>query len=280
MAILLALSSAVTYGAADFAGGLAARRLPSYQVALLSQMVGLVLIVSLLAVLSGDLVAEDQAWGALAGATTTLALTAFYRAMADGPMSVVAPVSALMAAIVPVAVGLISGESLGPVVLVGVALAFVAIAVVSQPGPDSVERAMLARRSTIAMAVAAGSLFGTIGVFYEQMSPDAGAWPLVTSRLVSVPLLAMIVVATRTPVRPQPGSGRLLVVTGAFDMLANVFLLLALARGLLSVVGTVGALYPASTLILARTVLHERLSAAQKVGLALAVGAVLLVSVG
>lgn len=285
MAILLALLAATTYGAGDFFGGFAARHSPAVRVTLLSQVVGALILLPLVPLVAGSPNAHDVLLGAVAGVAGACAVSVFYRAMGMGAMSVVAPISALTAAALPVVVGLVTGERPSTAALVGVAIALAAILLVSGHGPEAdtdteVDRPApgTSRRSMVLMAALSGALFGLLFVILDGVPDGAGLWPLVGARAASVPLLVVVAVATRTPVRPAPGTMAVIAACGAFDMLANVFLLLAFGQGLLVLVAVITSLYPASTLVLARVVLHERVSPIQRVGLAVAGLAVVLIA--
>lgn len=157
---------------------------------------------------------------------------------------------------------------------------------VSQHGPASADDTELdrpapgaTRRSMVLTGIGSGVLFGLLFITLDSVSDDAGLWPLVTDRLVAVPFLLIVALALRTDVRPERGSLGLIVACGVLDMGANTLLLLAFSEGLLVLVAVIISLYPASTLVLARVVLHERVSAVQRVGLIIAGLAVVLIAV-
>ncbi len=286
MAILLAFFGAVSYGAGDFCGSLAARRAPAIRVTLLSQLVGGLMLIGLVPLVGGSPNTRDLVVGALAGVVGAGAITAFYQAMAAGAMSVVAPISALTAAALPVFVGLLGGERPSVLSLVGVAIAMAAILLVSQHGPAAADDTELdrpapgaTRRSMVLTGIGSGVLFGLLFITLDSVSDDAGLWPLVTDRLVAVPFLLVVALVLRTDVRPERGSLGLIVACGVLDMGANTLLLLAFSEGLLVLVAVIISLYPASTLVLARVVLHERVSAVQRIGLIIAGLAVVLIAV-
>lgn len=286
MAILLAFFGAVTYGAADFCGSLAARRSPVLRVTLISQLIGGLTLIGFVPLVGGSPNTRDMLVGAAAGVIGACAITAFYGAMASGAMSVVAPISALTAAALPVVVGLVGGERPSALSLVGVGIALAAILLVSQHGPEAADDTELDRpapgatqRSMVLTGVGSGALFGLLFVTLDSVSDDAGLWPLVADRAVAVPFLLVVALATRTAIRPTPGSLSLIAACGALDMAASTMLLLAFSEGLLVLVAVIISLYPATTLLLARVVLHERVSAVQRVGLIIAALAVVLMAV-
>lgn len=285
MAILLAFFGAVTYGAADFCGSLAARRSPAIRVTLISQFVGGLTLIVLVPLVGGSPNTRDLLVGALAGVVGAGAITAFYQAMASGAMSVVAPISALTAAALPVLVGLARGERPSTISLVGVVIAMAAILLVSQHGPaadDDTELDLPApgatRRTMVLTGIGSGVLFGLLFITLDSVSDDAGLWPLVTARMVAVPFLLAVALVMRAGIRPERGSLSLIVACGVLDMGANTMLLLAFNEGLLVLVAVIISLYPASTLVLARIVLHERVTPVQRAGLIVAGLAVVLIA--
>ena len=286
MGILLAFLAATSYGAGDFFGGLAARHSPVIRVTLLAQAIGALLLVVLIPLVGGELQAGALGLGAAAGVAGALALLVFYKAMGSGAMSVVATVSALSAASIPVVVGLATGEEPALLALVGVVVALAAIGLVSQHGPPAeddteldVQAPGVSPRTTVLLGLLSGALFGCLFLLLDQVSGDAGLWPLAGARLASVPFLLVLALATRTGLRPARGSMAVIAACGVFDMGANALLVLAFDSGLLVLVSVIGSLYPASTLVLARVVLGERVTRVQAVGLAIAAFAVVLIAV-
>ena len=274
-AVILATACAVVYGTADFFGGLATRRSRVLAVVALSQLAGLALIVALLAVLPGAVSGGALLWGLAAGLSGAIGLVLFYRALATGVMSVVAPTTAVTSAALPVVFGLASGERPALLALVGVVLALGAVLLVSQnPAANGKGSA-----SATLTSLAAGAGFGGFFILLAMAPDAAGLWPLVGARASSITLVVLLALATRRTLRPSAGSLRVIVAAGVLDMAANVLYLLAKQEGLLSLVAVLVSLYPASTLLLARHVLGERLHAIQLAGVACALGAVALIAV-
>ncbi|WP_324277622.1 EamA family transporter [Blastococcus brunescens] len=175
MAVVLALASAVVYGASDFLGGLASRKASVFGVVAVSQLVGLAALLVLLPWLGGPVAGADLGWGAAAGLAGAAGLVVFFRALAGGVMSVVAPVTAVTAAAVPVLVGLLQGETIGPWTAAGIGLALVAVVLASAEAGLSALRA--ARTSALAPALLAGAMFGLFFVLLDRTSADAGLTP-------------------------------------------------------------------------------------------------------
>jgi drug/metabolite transporter (DMT)-like permease len=274
-AVILATACAVVYGTADFFGGLATRRSRVLAVVALSQLAGLALILALLPVLPGLLSGGALAWGLGAGLSGAVGLVLFYRALATGAMSVVAPTTAVTSAALPVVFGLALGERPALLALVGVVLALGSVLLVSQD-PRAGKGGS---KSSAATALAAGAGFGGFFILLAMAPDEAGLWPLVGARLSSVSLVVLLALATRRALRPSAGSLPVIAAAGLLDMAANVLYLLAKQQGLLSLVAVLVSLYPASTLLLARQVLGERLHPIQVAGVACALGAVALIAV-
>lgn len=275
----LALLSAVLYGAADFIGGLASRRASTLAIVATSQAAGFVLLALLLPVLPAATPStSDLSWGAVAGLGGGVGVALLYRALAIGTMAVVAPVTAVCAVIIPVAAGVVLGERLEGWTMAGIGLALVSIVLVSQSGTEPADRprAASSRRSLI-LALGSGVAIGLFYLSLARTDPAAGLFPLVAARCTSSALFVIATVATRAPMRMP---GRVLgwaLTAGVVDMAANALYLLAAQQGPLSVVVTLTSLYPASTVVLARLMLGERLRPVQYLGVGCALGAVVMI---
>jgi len=278
VAYFLALASAALYGAADFLGGLASRQASTIAIVLVSQAAGLAPLALLLFVLPGTPSGQDFTWGAIAGLAGSAGVALLYRALAIGTMSIVAPTTAVCAVMLPVLVEGLRGERLPPVTQGGIALAIVAIVLVSQqdspesPDPRSGRRIFSAG---IGLALASGVAIGLFFLALAQTSAAAGLWPLLASRGLS--MLVFGAIAGSQGVRLDRHVLKIAVACGVLDMLANALYLLASRGGPLSIVVTLASLYPASTVVLARVVQGERLSRRQGIGVACALAAVALI---
>jgi len=279
---LLALGSALLYGAADFTGGLATRRFATIPVVVLSQLSGLIFLLLLLPLLPDAAPSRgDMLWGGIAGVTGSIGVALLYRALAIGTMAVVAPTTAVCAVAIPVLVSVLLGERPAPIAAAGIGLGIVSIVLVSRQtaGPVQDRRAGVVRALPIGVGTAliSGVAIGFFFLALAQTRPDAGMWPLVASRGFSVLLFGAIAMAGKQSMRmPQPVAV-LAAVCGVIDMLANALYLLASRDGPLSLVVTLASLYPASTVLLARVVLRERLNLWQLSGVACALAAVVLI---
>ncbi len=279
---ILALSAAVFYGSADFFGGLTARRANTIATVVVSQVVGLVLLIGALPFLPAAVMSpRDWFWAVCAGVSGGGGVALLYRALAVGTMAVVAPITAVVSAIIPVLFGFAIGERVGWLTAGGIFLALVAIVLVSQqPGATSQDNSRSRSERLppgVLIALLSGVIIGIFLLSLARTSTASGMWPLIVARLTSVTLFAIAAVLTGKTLRmPQPASTTA-AVGGALDMLANVLMMVAARIGPLSIVVTLVSLYPAGTVILARWVLGERLSAIQNAGIACALVAVLLI---
>ena len=277
MAVVLAVSSAVVYGASDFLGGLASRKATVFGVVALSQLAGLVALLALLPWLGGPVTRADLGWGAAAGLVGATGLLVFFRALARGVMSVIAPVTAVTAAAVPVLAGLLGGNKIGPVAGAGIVLALIAVVLVSAEGGLGQLRA--ARPATLGAPLIAGTAFGCFFVLLDRTSADAGLTPLVGARIASFLLVIVVALVGRRSLRVGRGALPFVLASGVGDMTANALFLLATQQeGQLAITGVLASLYPVSTVVLAQSLLRERLVRAQFAGLAAAVGAVVLIT--
>jgi drug/metabolite transporter (DMT)-like permease len=301
--LVLALVAAATWGASDFVGGLVGRRVPGASVAFASQLVGLAGLAVVAPLAGGSASGADLAWGAASGLGGATGVAFLYHGLAVGQMSVVAPLTAVGSATLPVVFGLLTGERPSPIALAGVVLALVAVGALCSFGPaghdgeadeddgghpretggaglPSAGARLPSAGAGLVSGMAAGVGFGAFFICLGRTSAGAGMWPLVPARVVSVSVLAALVLATRRALVPGGGTAPAVVLAGALDVTANAAFLLATRRGLLSIVSLLASLYPAATVVLARFVLHERLTVAQSAGLAGAATAVGLIVLG
>lgn len=279
MSVVLAIGAALTYGAGDFLGGIATKRVgESLGVVAISSAAGVVFLLLLVPVVGGTPAATDLAWGGAAGIGGGLGVILFYRALAEGVMSVVAPVTAVTSAVVPVVAGLALGERPGTVALVGVGLAIVAVALLSRQTAGAREREPANRARVLTFAFLAGVGFGAFFVLIDRTSDDAGVWPLVASRSVTLVVSVAIALVLGRSLAIGADAWTPTTGTGLLDMAANALFLVANREGLLSLVAVIVSLYPASTIALAQVFLGERLERHQVVGVVIAVVAVALIA--
>ena len=280
LTVLLGLTGALSYGAADFFGGLAAKRVSAILVTAGVAVVGVV------ALLIGSLFIEGQwsesawLWGLISGVTGAAAIGLLYACLAIGPMSILSPTTAFLSAVVPVTWGLATGEGFSPWLYPALGLAMVAVVLVGIV-PD--QRAVRPTVKGLTMAVASGILIGLFFIFIDQTPADSGVTPLIANRVAQSVVLAVAIIALIIWSRRQ-GRGLVLlghrstwkttlpIIFGAgiFDALANVAVIVGLRVGDLTIVSVLTALYPAGTILLAAAVLRERVAKIQILGLVLA----------
>ena len=276
-ALVLAALSGLAWGASDFVAGLAARRVRVLAVLLVSQVVGLALVTAVVAVRSEPPPGlRELAFAALSSLAGVGGLAAFYRGLAVGAMSVVAPLSA-GGAVIPILVGLLAGERPQALQLVGVALVTGGAMLASIERAHGVRSVQLARGVPYALAAAVG--FGMFFVFVDQAAAASAEWTLVGNRFTGVIVLAFVAAIVRPPL--PSGKGLLpLVVVGVLDTSANLLFAFASRLGLLSLGAALGSLYPVVVVVLARVFLGERLARVQALGVGAALAGVALVSAG
>jgi drug/metabolite transporter (DMT)-like permease len=275
MGILLALAAAVLYGSSDFGGGLASRRLGSLRVSVVGSGAATVLAWATLILVGGPGPSlRAVAWGlasGLAGGAGTLVL---YRGLARGQMSVVGPLSAVGAAVVPVAAGVALGERPSLLSVAGVLVALPAIVLVAASG--SVRGKLGAG---LLDGLAAGLAFGILFIGLAQAGQHAGLWPVASEQTGALLITLAVAVKTREPLRLPLRAAGLPVLVGASGMAATLAYFYATHFSMLAIAAVLVSLYPGVTVLLARTLLHERFTPAQRAGLglcALAIAAIAL----
>jgi drug/metabolite transporter (DMT)-like permease len=276
MVLLLSLCAAVAYGLSDFVGGVITRRASVWAVAATSQATAAILAIGLVATNLGDPRVGDLWWGALAGLGSGAGNVLIYWGLARGRMAVVAPLSAIAAAALPVLVGLSTGERPSVLTVIGVLTALPAIWLVSTSG----KRLRHADRGDVVFGLMAGLGFGVQFSALGQVPQQAGLTPLAVSQVVSVITIAGGAMAMSTQWIPRDRHSRLGAVAGLLAGIATVCFQLAVQRGLLTIAGVVASLYPAVTVLLAAVVLREGIHRTQGAGLALATAAVVLIASG
>jgi len=279
--VALALGAAVMYGLSDFFGGLLARRTSVWSVAVVTQLSTAILIGAAAMLLPGRPAAPDWAWGAVSGIGSGTGTAFLYRGLASGRMGVVAPVSAVGAAVVPVVVGLVTGERPSMFTWAGMLVAFPAIWLVSASA-DHV--AVSGRPQRMGAGVSDGLLaglgFGLLFAALGQVPDGAGLGPPAAGQAVSIVAVIALTTLLRQAWIPRDAHAWRATGIGALAAAATVLFLFASQTGLLAVAAVLSSLYPAFTVLLAATVLRERIHRTQAIGLALATAAVGLVAAG
>lgn len=276
MVVVFALLAAVVYGTGDFVGGFASRHRSAITVLLYAYPVGAALMLVLLPAFAGPLDARTALLGVGGGIGGMVGVIVMYSLMARAPMNIISPVTAVLAAVVPVTFGVIVGERPHVSAWLGIAIGLIAVVLVSYTSDDHPHGPIGVR--ILALACLSGVGFGAYFICLARADHDSGLWPLVISRLTSA---ALIVPLARSRGVAQPLTGRVLrlaVLAGVLDASANLFFLLASRHGLLSLASVITSLYPAMTVLLAVLVLHEHTGRLQRVGLAMAATSIVLIS--
>jgi drug/metabolite transporter (DMT)-like permease len=277
LAVALAAMSALVWGSADFCGGKATRRGGALAVTVVSQIFGLPTLLLCVLLLPGAPRAGDLLWGAAAGAAGLAGIVLLYRGLASGRMAVVAPITAVTSALVPMITGLVLDAAPGALALIGAICAVLAIGLVSL-GPSDLDGAPVDLR-LIGLALASGTMFGLFFALLAQAGEGAGMWPLVAVRTASISLGLLLMLRRGVSLRLPRSTMPWVIAAGAGDIAANALYLVAVQGGHMSVIAPIAALYPVSTVLLALAVDKERVRALQWAGLAFAAGALVLTAV-
>jgi drug/metabolite transporter (DMT)-like permease len=295
MVTIFALAAALMYGSADFLGGAATRQARVLAVLPLSAGAGAVIMIAAAVFSGAPFRTGGLGWGVAGGAIGGVGLMIFYAGLAAGPMSVVAPVSALMATVLPVGVALAQGEQLTALEYTGVLLCLVAIVLVSSAAPSSGSqdeprgrglRGLLAGTGfhgrAVGYGLGAGTAFGLFFLFIRYAGQSGTIWPVGAARVAGLAVVMVAAAVTRTRPVLVRSSPRLILATagsGIVDAAANICYVLATRAGLFGLAVVLTSLYPGITVLLARFVFHERMRAPQRAGLALAAAGVILVTI-
>jgi drug/metabolite transporter (DMT)-like permease len=277
VAIVLSLLAAAAYGLSDFIGGVFAKRVSAWTIAFVGATAGALAIGGFSLIDGGDPQRGDFAWSLLAGVGNGFGTAFLYRGLSSGRMGVVAPVSGVGAALVPVVVGLATGERPGVVVWAGMVVALPAIwLVASEPSlPDTAPT-----RSGLIDGVLAGLGFGTLFAALAQIPEESGFLPLAANQLVAMVVIALVASTLRMPWVPREPAAYAGAISGVLGALATGLFLLATQSGYLTIAAVITSLYPAFTVVLAFVVLRESVHRAQGLGLVLCAVAVGLVAGG
>ena len=266
IAIILGLTSAAAWGAADFTGGLASRKTGAYQAVIFGELVGLPVILTA-SVLTGERLPVVPVWllAMLAGALGTSGLLLLYYSMTRGLMSIATPVSALLAAVIPVIVGSVLEQPPGLLVIAGFVLALASVWLISQS--EGAMQDLLSHMNQIKLPFLAGIGFGLYFVLMHTATRHATYWPMVASRSGGILILAFYMIVSRQGWTPRKSALGMILLNGLFDIGGNIFFVLAGQAGRLDIAAVLSSLYPGSTLLLAWIFLRERLSRTQWVGI-------------
>jgi drug/metabolite transporter (DMT)-like permease len=281
VAIVLALTSGLVYGITDYLGGRTSRRFSPLTVTFFAELALFTLFVPIVPLIeSAGPSTAAIGWGAVAGVTGSLGVLGLYAALSRGNMTVVAPITGVVAAAGPVIVGLATGERPGGLTTTGIVLTIVAVGLIGGAVGATHQHV---DPTTLVLAVLVGAAFGMMFVAYSRTGDDGGLWPLWSARFGGTPMLgAAYVIARRRGTVPSAELAvvKPSIVIGVGVGLANALYLVSTREGLLSIVAVLVSLYPASTIVLASVLDHERATRSQLVGMAVAVIAVAMITVG
>lgn len=271
--IIFGLAASLCWGSGDFSGGLASRRASATSVVTTAYAVGFVLLIALALIWREPFPAPpDLIWGGLAGIVGALGLVAFYSALSIGRMGIIAPVSAMLTAGLPVLFGAITEGFPGWLQVGGFLLALVAIVLISRP------EATKGRPKGLGLALVAGCGFGCFFIFISRVGHGETFWPLAMARFTSVLLLLSMAWFRRQQVMPKRNALPLVLLAGILDAVGNAFFVLAAHSGRLDIASVLSSLYPAATVLLAALILRERMTRIQSIGILLALVAIPLIS--
>jgi uncharacterized membrane protein len=278
--VLLSLLAAAAFGAGDFLGGISARRAPAVSAAFVMLLTGFALLSLWVPwTLDHGPSSRTLAWSALAGITGSLAALLLYPALAIGNASEVAPLSAVIGTAGPVLFGVALGERPSTSAWIGIVLAAVAIVLVSSGGADAARaRDPALRRRSLWMAALSGVLISVFLVSFQRAGTDQGLLPLFIARATAVLLFGSMLLLLRQRPWPANTSPAPALAAGVLDILANGGYLFALARAPISTVATLANLYPAFTVLLGVVFLRDHPRPVQQLGLALTLGAIVLIA--
>jgi len=271
--ILLGLLSALTWGAGDFNGGLAAKRSNPYGVVAVAHIISLGLLLSLAAI-TGEPIppVADWIWGGVAGLAGGIGLLLLYRSLAEGRMSVAAPVSALLAAALPVVIGILVDGNPGAWVLLGFILALAAVWLVS--GGEG----FVISVDELRQPIVAGIAFGAFFILLERASHTSLLWPLIAVRIVSISSLLGYAILTRQPWLPKRESLIPILLSSVLDTIGNAAFALSARLGRMDIAAVLSSLYPGTTVLLAWVFLNERITRVQTIGILLALFAIIMLT--
>ena len=278
LSIIFGLSAALGWGAADFTGGLASRRTGAYRAVFYSEAIGLVFIIIALFVIHEPLPNLVPLGGAVfAGALGTTGLLLLFHAMERGKMSIATPVSALMAATLPVVVGTLLAGFPGPLTFLGFILSLSAIWLISRE--EGNHSRILAHLSELRLPLLAGIGFGTYFILIHEAAQQSTYWTMLASRIGGVLVMVVFMLVRQKSWRVSRNAWRLIALNGFLDVTANGFYILASQVGRLDVAAILSSLYPAATVILAAILLKERLARSQAIGIGLALIAIIFLTI-
>lgn len=275
--ILFGFLSALSWGAGDFAGGLASRKLGAYRAVLYADFFGLLLILIALGIFRESIPTLPVLINSIiGGALGSVGLLVLYYSLSQGQMSIAAPVSALFAAVLPVVVGAITEGLPKFMQLIGFGIALVSIWLISRG--DATEPFRIQHIADLRLPILAGVGFGSYFIFMHYAAQGTGTvlWPMVASRLAGTVLLFFVVMIRRESLAIPSTAWKVVLFNATLDVTGNFFYILASRSGRLDIAAVLSSLYPGSTVLLAWLLLKERIAFRQWIGIAAALAAIIL----
>jgi len=268
-----ALAASLAWGAGDFSGGVATRRAKVLSVVIAAHAIGLMMLIALALIWSEPFPTTlDIIWGSVAGLAGAVGVVAFYQSLSVGRMGIVAPITAMLSAAVPVLFGAFFEGLPGPLQLIGFVLALIAVGLISSLG------VVKGRPKGLGLAFLAGLGFGSFFILISRVSHGVIFWPLAAARLTSFLFLLAVILVRRQKIIPKKSVLPVVFLAGALDVAGNVFFVLATHAGRLDVAAILSSLYPAVTVLLASIILKERITRIQTIGICIALVAIPLIS--
>jgi len=285
LGIVLSLLTALSFGAADFAGGMASRRTQVTTVVYCAHVIGLIGVLAAALLMAPGFFGRALVYGAAGGLFALMGLILLYRRLAVGPMSVVAPITAITSALVPAIPAFLAGEPLTAAIALGVVLALVAIGLISASSSDDqhddrAENTKVVTPQVLAESLGAGVGFGLFFIMISQAAVESAPWPIVGARIATVVVLTTWLLIRRPQMPTDHTTWRWVALAGLLDTFSNVLFLWSADLAGLAVASVLSSLYPASTVVLAFVLLGERMSRSQSAGFVLAIVATALIAAG
>ena len=269
------LASAASWGSGDFSGGIASKRNHVYNVVIFSQIIGMVfLFILALLFLEPIPSSTNLLWGGIAGLAGALGLLALYKGLSTGQMSIIAPLSAIIAVTIPLVVSIIVEGPPAVLQFFGFGFALLAVWFISQSN-NQIQLGLVEFK----LILLAGLGFGFFFIFINQIQGNFVFWPLIVARIFSISLLVGISIFAKQFKVPDAKNLPVIALAGIFDVGGNAFFVLAAQTGRLDISAVLSSLYPAATVILAWLLLKERLSRVQFLGIVCAIVAIILITV-
>ena len=279
LSILFGLGSSLGWGAGDYTGGLASRKIGAYRTVFYGEIIGILAILIVAVVIVGEPLPAGRAviMASLAGTLGTIGLLMLYHSMTLGLMSIATSVSALLAAAMPVAFGMFSEGLPSLTTILGFVFALFAVWMISQS--DGRMDDILAHLADLKLPLLAGIGFGFYFIFMNEAAKTSTFWPMVVSRTCGLILTTIFMLFRRISLKVEAGTWTILVLNGLFDVSGNSFFIMATQTGRLDVAAILGSLYPGGTVLLAWIFLRERLSRNQWIGIFAALIAIVLLTI-